>query len=537
VPTINKPALRDLYLQLSQSPTATVDTAILDRIVAIVGDISSDIATRLASRSLTPEQKLAIAKKGLDAGEAADLKALLADSVFAAKLDPAATNFIRAIVGLETLVKVDDARIAADLIEMRARPRVVADRTSPAVQAADKLRELIKSGKLGSYYDVMIGAVDDPTLKATAEALFSALPIVTPGMSAEDFVKAGLWSVAPRGVDEMQKSARYLPGRQVLVETTVRSKVPARSDPGYEDARKKIGTYDPNGTRAVTYRGALVGADPTNAANFLVKVDGADQPISVTKESIFSHNQRHELGARYIISATSRDLPYSSERWRMDYAEPLAKAKLCEIALKMDEHVKRLDFTKTSKTVDLQKACVEIVFRSIDMKYTRDTPFKDPGRAPDSVANVARQAIRGTGMCVQQSTVFGGLLTPFMDILGIDGQYRSGNCFRNIRGATDNVYAPDYRTGHGWWQITFRPSMEMTVTDRTWNNVNFALDRAYGFPYGDRYANTNIIGFTPKRTTATDVNVTGEISVATVERQFSRVGDGREGHISLRPGG
>lgn len=556
MPSIQKPALKDLYSQLVSDPAAKVDTVFLDRIVAIVGDktgtlgfgrvTSQEITKKLQGGALTPEQKLAIAKGGLDATETADLKALLADAAFAGKLEPVAQNFLKAIVGLEQLKNIDT---------LDTRPKVLADQSAPSVQAANKLRDLVKTGELRKYYDVMIGAVDNPALKATAEALFSALPVVKPGMSADDFVKAGLWTVAPRGVDEMQKSARYLPGRQVLVETTVHASVPARSAAGYEDARKNVGTYDAKGVTAVTYRGTLVGEDPANKKNFLVKVDGAAQPVSVTKASIFSHNQPHQLAARYIKSETNRDLPYNGDRWKMDYAEPLAKAKLCEIALLMDEHVKQLDFAKTKtdpaggqlavfgrgatakKMVDLQKACVEIVFRAIDMKYPESKPFKDPGRAPDSLANVARQAIRGTGMCVQQSTVFGGLLTPFMDVLGVDGQYRSGNCFRNIKGATKNVFAPDYETGHGWWQVTFRPSMEVTVTDRTWNQVNLALDSAYGFPYGDRYANTDIIGFSAAPTKPSDVNVSGEVTVATVDRQFSKVGDGRENHISNRRDG
>jgi hypothetical protein len=267
--------------------------------------------------------------------------------------------------------------------------------------------------------------------------------------------------------------------------------------------------------------------------------------VSVTKQSIFSHNQPHELQKRYIQSDTKRDLPYGGwESWNIDFSSPLAKAKFAEVALKMDEFVSKIDFTKehvksgtvgNKKVADLQKSCINTIFRSIDMKYPREDgkPFTDPGRAPQGTRDAARQAVRGTGMCVQQSTVMGALMTPFMDILGIDGQYRSGNCFRNINSATDNVYAPDYESGHGWWQITLRPSMEMTVTDRTWNQVNLPLDRAYGFPYGDRYANTNITGFVPEPTKPTDVNVSGDVTVKTLERQFSQKGDGRENHISL----
>jgi hypothetical protein len=119
-----------------------------------------------------------------------------------------------------------------------------------------------------------------------------------------------------------------------------------------------------------------------------------------------------------------------------------------------------------------------------------------------------------------------------MDALGVDAQFRFGGCFRNINSATDNVFSSTYGSPHGWWQVTFRPSMEMTVTDRTWDQVNLTLDLAYGFPYGDRYANRNIEGFTPQKLADTDVNVSGDVSVATFERQFSQVGHGRENHIS-----
>ena len=553
MPLIQKPALRDLYTHM-----ITDQKVDLDKIVSIVGDkkifgfttLSSDaVAKKLAAGNLSPADKLALGKAGLDAGETADLKALLADDAFTKLLDPAGKNFLRALIGLEPLAPFGTVAATPAKVEV---PAVVVDKTLPSYEAVTKLRELVKTGQLRNMFDAMIGATENPALKAEGEALFAKLPIVKPGMAADDFVKLGLWTSAPKGVAEMEKSARYLPGRQVLCETTCYSKVPSRSDPTYEAQRRKIGSYDAHGTLAVTYRATLVGEDPANKSNFLVKVDGSDAPVSVSKESIFRNNQPHVLAPGYVKSETNRDLPYNGTSWNMNYADPLAKAKMCEIAIKMDDFVGKLDFTKThvatqggpaiifhtgnaEKTVDMQKKCVDVVFRSIDMKYPNHDgrPFTDPGRAPSGNRDVARQAIKGTGMCVQQSTVFGGLLTPFMEVLGVDGQYRSGNCYRNIHGATENVYAPDNESGHGWWQVTFRPSMEMTVTDRTWNQVNLALDNAYGFPYGDRYADRNIQGFIPAKTTATDVNVTGDISVETMDRQFSKVGDGRENHISL----
>jgi hypothetical protein len=544
MPVIQKPALRDLYNRLSAQPASKVDNAALDKIVGIVGD-----ANDAQLSGLTREQKLAVAQKGLDAQEKADITTLLGDASFASKLEPAAANFLKAIVGLEALQGVDTLSTSASTGATGATGAGTVEQ-----QASAKLRELIKNGELSKWYDAMIGATNNPALKAEAEALFAKLPVVKPGMTGADFVKAGLWTVAPRGIEEMQKSARYLPGRQVLVETTLYAKIPAPRDPSYERERRKIGTFDAAGPTAVTYRATLVGEDPANAQNFLVKVDGNDKPVSVTKASVIAQNQPFVLSDQHVKSDVKRDLPFGVwGTWNVDFSTPLAKAKLCEIAIGMDQFVKQLDFSKqkttpsggaigavfgrgetAKKMVELQKACVETVFNAIDMKYPRDDhrPFNDPGRVHNDVRDAARQAVRGTGMCVQQSTVFGALLTPFMDVLGVDAQFRLGNCFRNINHATDNVYSKDFMSPHGWWQLTFRPSMEMTVTDRTWDQVNLTLDLAYGFPYGDRYANRNIEGFSPQKLADSDVNVSGDVSVQTFERQFSQVGHGRENHIS-----
>jgi hypothetical protein len=543
MPTISKPALQNLYNKLAADPNAKLDENALDDIVAIVGDkkgtfgiggrSSEAVAQKLQQSNLSREEKLKLALEGLDNNEKQDIHVFVADATISSRIDPVVLNFLKALIGLEAL------RNPAHVEGPRADPN------SPEVQAATKMRELIKTNKLRDYYDAAIGAVDNPALKQEALDLFSKLPTVKPGMSADDFVRAGLWTVPPRGIAEMQKSARYLPGRQVLIETNVFASTPPGWSPyGYhDDVNRKIGTYDKTGPVAVTHRATLVGEDPQNKNNFLVNVDGkTDGPVSVPKEMVYRHNHPHQLDPSNIHSDTKRTIPWGGN-WQIDYASPLAKAKLCEIALKMDEHVQKLDFTKlfsdsvidrSSKTVEIQKKCNELVFRSIDMRYPRDDgqPFTDAGRCVQGERDVARQAIRGTGMCVQQSCVYGALLMPFMEILGIDGQYRSGNCFRNIKGEKKNVFAPDSSTGHGWWQVTFRPSMEMSVTDRTWDQVNLTLDRAYGFPRGDRYADRDIWGYSRKPLSNTDVNVSGNISVETFERQFAREGDGRENHIS-----
>ena len=87
MPTIQKPALRNLANELKArhdaDPSVKVDTKVLDQIISIVGDrwlaSSASVADKLRNGHLLPEEKLALAKKGLDGGEKQDVQALLGE--------------------------------------------------------------------------------------------------------------------------------------------------------------------------------------------------------------------------------------------------------------------------------------------------------------------------------------------------------------------------------------------------------------------------------------------------------------------------
>src|SRR5437660_32313 len=110
MPIIQKPALQSLYDKVIAHQT-NVDRKTLDDIVAIVGDrkwlgitttSSKWVAGQLSSNpSMSDADKVALAQKGLDAKERADLRALLDDDAFKSKLDHHATNFLRAVIGLD----------------------------------------------------------------------------------------------------------------------------------------------------------------------------------------------------------------------------------------------------------------------------------------------------------------------------------------------------------------------------------------------------------------------------------------------------
>jgi hypothetical protein len=578
MPTIQNPAVSSLVQNIKAQRAADsgfqLDANRFDKLLSLVGDGDGggNVARGLGAGTLLPQEKLALMKANLSSAEMDDLKALLADASLMGALAPDAQNLLKAIAGVEPLAAVDG------MGDTQRVDSIGAAQQSPAAAAVAKMKTLIANGQLQSFYDAAIGAVDNPALKAEAMELFNDLPKITSATSAEQMVGLGLWTKAPAGLEAMQKSARYLPGRQVKVTTTVNTDLTEKLDfkpigmaPIREDAERKyfqalkkdpngpwrnaqgerfgpdgpersllksdlekFMSYDPNGTEAVTSRAKLVGEDPANKDNFLVAVDGKDEPISVPKLDIYDLNQPLEMEGDSI----------TVDGKTADYDTPFTKAKVCEAALKMDEHVQKLDFTqaKTMSSgnwlsarfgggggkdmVEVQQACVQVIHDTIDMLYHNDNA---PGRKGGS--DTGRQAIKGAGVCFEQSGVMAGLVVPFHNMLGIDVRPMRGGNYRSVM----NTDKPFRSGGHMWLELTFRPSMRTSITDRTWNQSNFEMDKAYSF-FGDRYPGGRGSGKLAK-VGDTDVNMTGDVSVTTFDRQFGTSGDGRENHISGRGSG
>src|SRR5207247_354561 len=116
-------------------------------------------------------------------------------------------------VGWET---VDDA---ADV----ARPVYV----DPGARAAvSEFKSLVERGEIAQYFEAAIAPPEalnaDPDLHALSEkanALFARLPTITDGTSPQAMQALGFWTEIPRGLDILARAPRYIPGRQVLVET------------------------------------------------------------------------------------------------------------------------------------------------------------------------------------------------------------------------------------------------------------------------------------------------------------------------------
>jgi hypothetical protein len=525
MPIQTKP-LRTLAAQLSAQRRADANAKasreVVEQILAIVGSTRSlsraTVAQRLRSAALTPEAKLSLVKSGLTATEAADVKALLANARLAQMFDASGTNLLKALVGLEPL-RPDSFQLVAP----PEPPKVALNADAAALAAVRKFREVMGQGKLSAYYDAAIG-IGDANLKDEALRLFEALPKLNGATTAAELVAYGLWTHKPKGLDQLEKAARYLPGRQILAPTTVHSNA--------FDADKFL-SYLPEaqgGRPAVTYRATLVGEKDDD---FLVKVDGKAEPLAISKEKIYDLNQPHQFqGDQVQLSGM------------VDYTSAFMKAKLAEAAIKIDPLVAQLDYTKaqvksgglsswfgfgsSQKTSEIQRRCVKTIHDVIDMVYPDGETEQAPGRYRGRDAG--RNAVKGSGVCYQQATVMLGMINPFRQALGVDVQFISGSVYRNVRTPDQNPFGAG---GHGWLQITYRPSMEMRICDRTWNHADHPVDRAYS-RWGDRYP----AGAYEKRAVTkvkdSDLNFSGKVSAATFERQFGVQGqDGRENHMTI----
>jgi hypothetical protein len=544
MPDITVPLRNPAVLRAAQSllEAPVVGSAQLGALLASFSSSAAGAAIdALKLGRLPPDQLLPMAKSTIEAaGGLADLTSLLGDPALLAKLDANSVNFLKAVAGLEPL------RMGGVFV---AGAGAVLNVTSKQVEAVEKLRGWIQAGKLDAYYAAAIDlatpandlsnmktpwsrpkviAAADPALKAEALEVFNNLPTIGPDTRAEDLVAAKLWSVAPRGYAEMQQSARYMPGRQIKVVTQVQADLPDGDTRKYTKEEKNFMVFNAAGPTGITSRATLMGEQ---GDNFLVQVEGKKKGdlISVPKAQIFEHNHPHG---------------YSQQA---GYGDPFMKAKMCQAAILMADDVAKLDFTKVMTTttnrtgrkaaseqmVDVQMRCFKHIHDVINMNYYgdgNDHPQRVSGRA----GNSGRAAILGSGVCTQQREVMRDLAFPFAALLGFDLRSVTGGVHRDTDAAApmDRQLRSFANGGHDWLEVTFRPTMTMTVCDRTWQQCNMSLFEAYG-PNGDRYPTNKAWGAAMLPVADVDVSMDGSFTASSYDKQFGKKGDsGRGNHMT-----
>jgi hypothetical protein len=182
--------------------------------------------------------------------------------------------------------------------------------------------------------------------------------------------------------------------------------------------------------------------------------------------------------------------------------------------------------------VAVQKRCFKAIHDVVNMLYSDSHSSSQPGRV--GYGSSGRLAVKGHGVCTDQRQVMRDLAIPFAPLVGFDLRSVTGGVQRHTdRSAPmDRQLSSMASSAHDWLEVTFRPSMEMTVCDRTWRQVNMSLFEAYG-PYGDRYPSHPAYDSRQLALATTDVNLSGNVTVKNYDKQFGDAAtSGRQGHMS-----
>ena len=147
---------------------------------------------------------------------------------------------------------------------------------------------------------------------------------------------------------------------------------------------------------------------------------------------------------------------------RCNYASPLTKAKMCEVALALASTAESLDFDADPATItSLQLQAVRAVRSCLCINTFQGVGGADRARDRQRYCgdDAARFAVYGQGHCHTVSSVMFAFLQPFSAALGIDVRYRGGQSF------TPGQLVANAPETHQWLELTARPSGSLFTCD------------------------------------------------------------------------
>ena len=317
----------------------------------------------------------------------------------------------------------------------------------PTQAALKEFKAAFASGKLADLY-------------RSSSQIFGYLPELSPAklQSPDILVNLGLWEREPSGWNAMRCSKRYPPGRRVLVRARVN---PNPDDRGFMRLFDKPTSQDPAYT---THWATLVKATGDDViVNVETELAGSKDMV-VSKEEIvkMNHSQKLPFSGKYLIL---------EDGVRCNYSSPTARAKMCEIALKLAPLVSQMDFNSDgSSCEDTQRQCVRVIRGCLDLITFQRNEKGELNQAGDRTRDCSRYckdsaalfAVNGQGHCHTVSSVMAAFLYPWCRVLGIDLKYRGGCSFYSSK-ATGPVY--DSPESHQWLEFSTRPSCNSFVCD------------------------------------------------------------------------
>lgn len=403
-------------------------------------------------------------------------------------------------------------------------------------EAVAEFRKLWRAGDLPRYYGAVIGK-GDTSLKPTAIRLFSSLPIVSPHKmpTPAHFVAAGLWATQPNGWDEMARSPRYFPGRQVCVrargvnERCTSGQDYLAFDPAKAARSRSAAAVSESkadlDTAFVTHRAVIVGPASTGGDRVEVAVPavgGGSATLDVPLSAVLSLNQPHTFPPTSGWKIDETEGLSLEDGVRLTYGDLLTRARLCEIALALDSIVVGLDFAAedASHCTEVQERCVTRIRKVLNITRLQDGVDR---RREARMQSWGRLVTYGQGHCHGLSSTMAGALHTFSHVLGIDVRYRRGYVLSSAECDSDGVALPTSSVSnkydrHHWLELTYRPACTSVTCDLSFEGRrgayflgHTALSQPVELTYslaGGQYPNGTVPDFArSKAATSTDVRL------------------------------
>jgi len=208
--------------------------------------------------------------------------------------------------------------------------------------------------------------------------------------------------------------------------------------------------------------------------------EGTPRRLLVPRSEVLRLNQPHVF--LETTSGGGGELRFE-DGLRMRYSSPLAKAKMCEIAMELDEVVGQLDFTPGASPEEAQRrerVQIECIRRIVAcLNITTFQRGLDRSRCSSMCDDIAQFAVHGQGHCHTVSSVAAAFLAPWQHLCGFDLCYRGGQHFGstatagpqaqgqegNAASSLAGTVVSDSPEKHQWLEVTLRPTMRRLVCD------------------------------------------------------------------------
>jgi hypothetical protein len=287
--------------------------------------------------------------------------------------------------------------------------------------------------------------------------LFTGLPTISPDVLEANptlLVQLGIWRDLPANINTMWTGAKYFTGRKVLIF------IPCSGIANTKDFL----IYNPEAQeKFLSPFGSIkeVGDD-----FYTVETIGIDNKLYLLK---FPKDEIHLYNSGQIFYKDNLNRIELEDSIKANYDNPLVKAKLIEICIKLAPLIDKMDYNCDS-IVNYQKLAIVLIRKCLNVtSFYKGVDRERHGRTDC----IGKLAVNGQAQCHGLSSTISGYLLPFCSILGLELLYRGGYSYVNER---DSIPVSNLIEKHQWLQVNLRPSMCSFVVD-VWYQEQFNDDR------------------------------------------------------------